>query len=206
MNQRAFVYFDLGNVLVRFDPDRACRNLAHLTGCEPTQVHQAVYESNLQWQYEAGQLSGAEFAAAVNVRLKTNVPQEELLQSLANMFWWDTALFPTITRLICGGVRVGLLSNTCEAHWLHLVETGPALLHALSPLVLSYEQKCIKPDAEIYRVATRLAGTTAENIFFTDDRPENVAAAEASGWKAHLYQDPRSLMRWMSREGLSVFV
>ncbi len=206
MTRPEFLYFDLGNVLVQFAPERACRNLATIVGCEPAEVHRAVYESNLQWQYESGSLDDAQFAKAVNERLKSEVPTAQLVKSLANMFYWDTAMFPVISRLVAARVRIGLLSNTCAAHWEHLLETGPQTIQLLSPKVLSYEVRSIKPDAKIYEIATQLAGVPPEKIAFTDDRPENVDGALRAGWKAHLYQNPRDLMRWLSSEGLSVFV
>jgi HAD superfamily hydrolase (TIGR01509 family) len=63
------------------------------------------------------------------------------------------------------------------------------------PIILSYEVKCMKPDWHIYAEAQRLSATSAEKIFFTDDRAENVAAAAAAGWQAEVFVNADRLMK-----------
>lgn len=48
----------------------------------------------------------------------------------------------------------------------------------------------VKPEAEFYRKALAQFGVRAEDCLFIDDRPENVAGAEAFGIRSVLYTNP----------------
>lgn len=49
-----FVYFDLGNVLVAFDPEIACGNVARLFGVPVRHARSVVYTSGLPTALERG--------------------------------------------------------------------------------------------------------------------------------------------------------
>lgn len=55
---------------------------------------------------------------------------------------------------------------------------------------VSGELKMIKPDARIYQALERDCGIEPKALLFTDDRPENIKAAQARGWKTHLFEGP----------------
>ncbi len=48
----------------------------------------------------------------------------------------------------------------------------------------------MKPDAKIYEALEKLAGRRGGDIVYLDDRPENVAAGAARGWRAILHESP----------------
>ena len=93
------------------------------------------------------------------------------------MFPWSRSC----RNLWAAGYRLGILSNTCEAHWEYVSDGRYMVVRDLFELrVLSYEERCSKPEVAIYEVAARRAGTDPERIFFVDDRPENVRRGQAS--------------------------
>ncbi len=49
-----FVYFDLGNVLVSFDPEIACNNVVERFGIDVGQAKAAIFESGIQDRFEHG--------------------------------------------------------------------------------------------------------------------------------------------------------
>jgi glucose-1-phosphatase len=57
----AFLYFDLGKVLVDFSVERMCRQMGEVSGIEPERVREAVFASGLQMDYETGRTSSREF-------------------------------------------------------------------------------------------------------------------------------------------------
>ena len=183
-----FVYFDLGNVLVAFDPAIACARLAELLEVSPAEVDQAVYASGLQRRFERGEVSGAAFAEMLRGQFgccESDVATAELLCAASEMFTPIDVMHETIRRVRRVGCRVGILSNTCEAHWDWITRQGyPLLREPFHERILSYEVGAMKPDPEIYEAAERAAGVAPEEILFLDDRPENVAAARQRGWRA----------------------
>jgi 2-haloacid dehalogenase len=52
----------------------------------------------------------------------------------------------------------------------------------------------MKPQDRIYLASEELAGCTGRQIFFTDDRSENVAAAAARGWSTYHYRTTDELI------------
>ncbi len=59
-----------------------------------------------------------------------------------------------------------------------------------------------KPEPEIYRRALDILGRPAERILFIDDRPENVAGAEAAGMKAVRFEGADALRRTLASLGI----
>ena len=45
----------------------------------------------------------------------------------------------------------------------------------------------IKPDPAIYAALEQATGLSGEALIFTDDKPENIEAATARGWKGHVF-------------------
>lgn len=109
-------------------------------------------------------------------------------------------VFELIHRIHDAGLDTGVLSNTNHAHWVRLAparaggsetpeyRTPAAIRH----LHASHLLRLLKPEAEIYRAFERATGFhggadslgTPSHIVFFDDLPENVAAANAAGWRA----------------------
>ncbi|WP_068116276.1 HAD family hydrolase [Tropicimonas marinistellae] len=60
----------------------------------------------------------------------------------------------------------------------------------------------IKPDIRIYELVEDSCGHVPEAILFTDDRADNIAAAEARGWQTHLFDGPAGWANRLVAEGL----
>ena len=59
-----------------------------------------------------------------------------------------------------------------------------------------------KPDPEVYAAVEAQSGLPPEALIFTDDRAENIAAAEARGWRCHLFTGPEGWAARLVAEGL----
>ena len=46
----------------------------------------------------------------------------------------------------------------------------------------------MKPDAKLYEVVERTSRLSGSELLYVDDRPENVAAGAARGWRAVLHE------------------
>ncbi len=69
-------------------------------------------------------------------------------------------------------------------------------------IVVSGEIGMVKPDARIYRHLLGRFGLTAENCVFIDDSATNVAGAEAVGITGLHFQSPDKLRRELAKLGL----
>ena len=99
----------------------------------------------------------------------------------------NTPMMPVIGQLAAVGFPMGILSNTCSAHWGYVFTRFRFLQNSFRGYILSYESQSMKPDPKIYQDAIKTANRPANEIFFIDDKPENVEGAIAAGMDAVLY-------------------
>jgi 2-haloacid dehalogenase len=67
---------------------------------------------------------------------------------------------------------------------------------------VSARMRLVKPDVAIYAAVEAETGLAPEGLLFTDDRPENVEAAAARGWRTHLFTGWQGWARRLVSEGL----
>lgn len=198
-----FLYFDMGNVLLLFSHERACRQLAEVSGATVERVREVVFGSDLQRRYERGQIDDAEFHETF-CRLSGTRPERDRLERAgSDIFEFNQPLAPLITGLARAGCRLGVLSNTCAAHWRYVTGGRFEMIERLFDVyALSFKLGSAKPEAAIFAAAAELAGLPAEEIFFTDDRPENVVAAREAGFQAMLFEGTEKLAAKLKTHGL----
>jgi len=183
-----FVYFDLGNVLVAFDPEVACANVAALFAVDRDRAHEVIYASGLQTRFEHGQLSGDQYADVVRRQLgrgSKTVATEDILEAISAMFWPIESMADSVRSVRASGIPIGVLSNTCVAHWQWILrQSYSAMRVEFEVTILSCEVGSMKPDAAIYQAAERAAGVPTHQILFLDDKIENVRGAQTRGWQS----------------------
>ena len=200
-----FIYFDLGNVLLLFDHDIACRQMSELAGVDFQQVKKLVFEGPLQAQYETGTISTAKFYEKFCERTGSAPALEDLCHAASDMFTLNTRIVPLVSQLVAVGVPLGILSNTCEAHWQFIANGRFGVLKQYFEIIaLSYELHAMKPDRQIYLKAAELAGVAPGEIFFFDDKPENVQGALQAGYDAIHYSTPEALANELSCRGIEL--
>jgi putative hydrolase of the HAD superfamily len=198
-----FLYFDLGNVLLHYDHRRAAAQMADVARTSPAHAWKALFDSGLHWRYERGELSSAEFCEHFCAATDTRADSAALLRACADIFEPNRPILPILAALRAAGWRMGILSNTNEAHWQFVSAGCFAESREFFELeVLSYQARCMKPEREIYEIAARRAGLPARQIFFVDDRPENVAGACQAGIDAVPFVGCEQLSRDLEARGI----
>jgi putative hydrolase of the HAD superfamily len=198
-----FFYFDLGNVLLYFDHEIGCRQMAEVAGLTTQDVLRVLLEGGLLWRYEDGRLSREQFYNAFSRETGTSADIERLENAASNIFRLNTSMLPVVTRLKDAGFRTGVLSNTCESHWQFILAHFKALFPgAFDVLALSFRLGAAKPDERIYLRAAELAGVAPRDIFYCDDIAANVAAARRVGFDAVQYTDTAALVTEVRKRGV----
>jgi len=67
---------------------------------------------------------------------------------------------------------------------------------------ISGHLRMIKPDPEIFAAVEQQTGLSPDALLFTDDRPDNIAAARVRGWQTHLFEGPTGWAARLVDEGL----
>jgi epoxide hydrolase-like predicted phosphatase len=204
MKRIEFIYFDLGNVLISFDHSRAWQQIAGLTGIPSERVEKILFNSGLQVQYEMGEISTEEFHRYFCQQAKVSISLENLCFAASNIFEPLDDSIQLLQILSQAGHRLGLLSNTCDCHWQFFRhDVRFSFLHSsFEQTVLSFEEGCMKPDTDIYRIAARRANCDPESILFIDDLEENVKAAQSYGFDGFHFQDFSGLLNELTKRKL----
>jgi FMN phosphatase YigB (HAD superfamily) len=201
-----FVYFDLGNVLARFDVERACNNVARRWNVDPARVRHSLWVSGSQDRFEHGHEDDESFAEIARQSLglaKDQALTRDLMNTLSDMFEPIVEMESVVEEVRQGGTPLGILSNTCIAHWRWLLESDyPALRGPFNSIILSYEVGAMKPDVAIYDHAQAAAGVDPAAILFLDDRIDNIEAALACGWQAYQFTDASSARELLRYRGV----
>lgn len=99
------------------------------------------------------------------------------------------------------GVPLFLLSNT-GAGTLELARSAHGFLSEFERTYVSAYLGLMKPDPAIYAAVEADCGIAPGRLLFIDDKPENIAAAVARGWRGHVFDEPEGLARRLVNEGL----
>ena len=155
----AFIYLDLGRVVVDFDHALAWQKVAAITGLAEADIEQFFTADDRPRRIETGLLAWdtlhAEFVRAMAVE----VDVDALARAAGDIFTLRVEMLPVIAAIERAGVPLGILSNTCDIHWQHLLRCRYGILPGgISPLVLSYEVGAMKPHPSIYEAAVAKAG------------------------------------------------
>jgi len=206
MPKRPFFYFDMGNVLLFFSHKRMAAQMAAVVGVSPELAWQILFEGDLGTRHEEGRISEDqfydEFCRTAGVANQPVIDRAALERAANDIFWLHTPMVALAGRLFAGGYRLGVLSNTNRGHWRFVTGRFAYLSTMFHVHAMSFDSHAMKPARQIYVDAARLAGVAPADIFFTDDRPENVAGAKEAGFNAVLFTSPAALSRELFHRGI----
>ncbi len=204
-----FIFFDLGNVLLRFSTEKLARQAATVSGCDEETVLQAVYGDGMLRKVECGQIAEEEFYETFCRRIGKQPDPASLASALNDIFWVLEETQPLVARLVEENFPRGLLSNIGVTHWKYCTQKFPFILECFpTNHVLSYEVGAMKPEREIYQAAFEMAekvvlGIQPGEIFFIDDMERNVEGAKKFGLDAVQYVSEAQLAEEIQRRGFN---
>lgn len=207
MRTPSFLYFDMGNVLLKFSHRRGAEQMAAVVGVSADEVDRIVYgKTGLHWQFERGELTPAQFYARFCELAGASLPadgRQAIAAACNDIFELNAPMLPLVAAIRQAGRRIGVLSNTSSDHWEFVNAKFPEIMGLFPLHALSCSLQMMKPDPAIYARAAELCETPPGEIFFTDDRADNVAAAQAAGWDAVQFTSADQLRRDLLERGLN---
>jgi putative hydrolase of the HAD superfamily len=201
MNDIDAVIFDLGNVLVAVDEERAADRLAARTGKTRQQITEYARGMSHAMNLALGKLTRQQFFETVVHDLAFDGTYAEFAAIWSEIF---TPIEPMIA--LAGSLKNRacrlVLSNTNAIHMDYILERFP-FLRDFDALVLSHEVGLLKPDPAIYKYTVEKHGLTAARAVFIDDMAVNVEGARRVGLQAIQFYNAEQARAELTKLGLS---
>ena len=197
------ICLDLGKVIVDYDPTIPLNALGARSALSMPEIMQVLADREPLLQFDRGHYSRSDFYRTMCARLRLDVSTREFEQLWTSLFLPEPLLPESFLLSLKRRYRLLMLSNVNEVHFEFIWKNYPLVRH-IEDRLLSYELGCLKPEPAIYRIAIDRAGVLPQEIFFADDRPENVEAAREAGIVATCFQSERQLKLDLGRAGVVV--
>lgn len=195
------VVFDLGGVLVDWDPRHLYRQLFD----DPAEMESFLAEvTTAEWN--AHQDAGRPWAEAVELLVAEHPERRELIEAFHRR--WPEMLAGEVpgtvyvlTDLRAAGVRLVALSNW-SAEMFPFARERFDFLAWFEGIVISGDVGVSKPDRRIFEHLVEQFGIEPAAALFIDDSAANVDAATALGFQAIRFTDATALRLELVRLGL----
>ena len=172
--------FDLGKVLIPFEWQRGYAAFAAASPYPAEEVRLRIKETGLFDGFERGKVEPHEVAERVSKVLGLSVGFDDFRRMWSSIFLPETIVPDGMLERLRCNYRLLLLSNTDSIHFHWVKERYPILRH-FDDCVLSFDLGLRKPELAIYQETISRARCEPPEIFFTDDRPDNVEGALLAG-------------------------
>lgn len=181
------IVFDIGNVLLRFDPAQVATLL-------PEQNRAALMEAmfgpkHLWAAFDLGKESNEEIARRISRAAGVPGTWDCVLYVLSHFHevMSPLPLAAMLPALRAQGKRLFALTNYPEPSFTLACAAFPFLSTALDGTLVSAREKLVKPDPTIFRLLVERYSLTPEKTLFIDDLEANVKSAAALGFRTWHY-------------------
>ncbi|MGE0282765.1 MAG: HAD family hydrolase [Rhizobiaceae bacterium] len=196
------IVFDIGSVLIHYDPNLPYRRLI------PDDAERQWFFANVcthDWNVE--QDAGRTWADAEAEAIARHPDHAENIRGFRR-YWHEMVphayddTVEIMDGLIDAGHDVTMLTNFSDDTFRQAQEEMFPFLNRPRGVTVSGRVKLIKPDVRIYDLHTQAFGLTPEATLFIDDNQKNVDAAKDYGWEAVLFSGAKKLKEDLAEFGV----
>jgi 2-haloacid dehalogenase len=186
------VVFDVGNVLLRWDPRHLYRRLI------PDEARLSWFMQNVctaAWNLE--QDRGRPWADAVALLVAQHPEWEREIRAYDEC-WHETVAgviedsVAVLAELKAKGEKVYAITNFSREKWAESVIRFP-FLGMFDGTIVSAHERLLKPEPAIYHTLLERYGLDAGDCIFVDDSEKNIEGARAVGMQALHFVEPIDL-------------
>jgi 2-haloacid dehalogenase len=198
------VVFDIGNVLVHWDPRLLYRTIFK-TEAEIEDFLTRVLPP--EWNLEQDRGRSWKDAEAIQIAL---FPDYADPIRAFRARWVETvphAIAGTVAilaKLKAGGIPLYAITNFASDTLVEAKRLYPFLATSFIDMVVSGDEKLLKPDPAIYQVLLSRQNLQAEECVFIDDSVKNVEAAAKLGFQALHFTSPEAFAKDLQALGFSI--
>ncbi|MBF0197799.1 MAG: HAD-IA family hydrolase [Planctomycetes bacterium] len=186
----AILMLDLGNVIFPLDFNEFDQ---WLVSCLKTPNDNLEKEfMPLYLGYEKGSFSTEVFLNRLREELNLEFNNEDFERKWISCWQRDMPGMAELLDERPSELPAYALSNTNELHMRHFHESKD-ILKKFDALFLSHEMKVSKPDSAIYHQVCAKLSCKPEQVYFFDDRSDNIASAKQCGYNAYIFESAEQI-------------
>ena len=195
------VFFDIGNVLLRFSSREVLKRIAWEVRGSPVKLAKYLWHSDIGERIERGEVTGAQLYELFQKELGYKGTPAQFRLLWCDHFTLDRGSYALLKRA-AKSVPTYLLSNTNAMH-IDFIRERYEFPSVVRGAILSHEIGVRKPDPAIYRAALKLSGTAPGETVFVDDLKPNVESARKLGMIAIRFKSADDLRRRFETLGIA---
>ena len=201
-NRPAAVIFDVGNVLYDWNPRFLYERLINDDRALDAFLRD-VCTKDWHFQHDAGR-PFAETSAELAARFPEHAALiaawgPRFIEQLGDML---PGMREIVLELDERAVPLFAITNFSHEFWPPFRAREGAIFDRFRDIVVSGEERLVKPDPAIYALALKRFGLAGPDAIFIDDRLDNVEAARAAGMLAHHFIGAEGLRAELAALGL----
>ena len=199
------VVFDLGNVLIAWDPRNLYRKL--FNGRDDEMEWFLGNVCNNEWNLE--QDRGRSFSEAIDLLVKSYSEELHPLIRAYDERWHEmlageiSGTVSILNTLVERKTPVYAITNWNQDKFREALQRFD-FLHSFDGIVVSGDEGLLKPDREIFELFSRRYRVKLETAVFIDDSIKNVEGARTAGMYAVHFTSPEALARDLREMGFVV--
>lgn len=195
------IVFDIGNVLIRWEPERPYRRLI------PDEAARQRFLAEIctpDWNQE--QDRGRTWTEAEDALIAHYPAEAELIRAYRR-HWREMVPGPfeetvvLLEDLLAAGHDVTALTNFADDTFAEAQEMFP-FLRSFRGVTVSGRVRLLKPDVAIYRRHAADFGLDPAATLFFDDSPKNAIGAREAGWHAEVFTSAAQMRADLGRYGV----
>ena len=194
--------FDLGNVVIDIDFERAFAHWAACAGCDAALLRERFTQDEPYQRHEIGAIGIEEYFARLRVALGVELTHAQMLQGWNAIFIAETPGIAALLQRAAKRLPLYAFTNTNPTHAAYWSKKFPAAVASFRKIFVSSSIGLRKPNADAFEFVVSEIGAPASRILFFDDSVPNVEGARACGLQTVLVNSPADVARALAALGI----
>jgi FMN phosphatase YigB (HAD superfamily) len=176
--------FDLGNVVIDVDFDRAFARWARYSSGDQAAISRRFSHDDAYERHERGQIDAGAYFSSLRGSLGLDLSDSEFLDGWNAIFVGEMPGISDLLARLAPAIPLYAFTNSNRAHELYWSRRFAGILDRFRAIYVSSSIGLRKPDVEAFNFVVDAIGLPAERIVFFDDVVENIHGARAAGLQA----------------------
>ncbi len=182
--------FDLGNVIIDIHFDRCLKVWSDCSGMSVEELTAFFGEDAFYQKHERGEITGRQYHQSIVGRLQISLSYGDFVRGWNSVLGDPIAVTLNFLKKHHGRLPFYLLTNSNVLHRDLWTVKYAETLSLMDTVFCSSQIGTRKPEPAAYETVLQKTGLVPADLFFIDDKAENIAGAETCGIQGLKFSDP----------------